>query len=405
MKKRTGIRTFFLAIAFSWIITPGIGSAGSDPPASVVKLIFIHHSTGGNWLAAPNAEQPYGGLGAALMNNNYFVSATNYGWGPEDIGDRTDIPNWPEWFTGSNSGAILAALYAETGQNIEGYGSWPRLATDPGGENRIILFKSCFPNSDLFGEPDDLPGEKPNDQYTVSNAKAVYNNLLTYFQTRRDKLFVVVAAPPLNRNDYASDYQSAEHRAANARAFNNWLVNDWLVGYPYDNVCVFDYFNVLTGENNHHRYFNGAVQHVTATENNFAAYPNDEWDSHPNTAGHSKATEEFVPLLNYYYNRFNTLSELYVSSDDDCGSKSPCYSSIQEAIADAGPGSVIFVKQGTYEESLTLEIPNRVSIKGGYNDAYDQQTANKTIIQGIGQTTIQAPNGSLTFQMLTIKMP
>lgn len=62
-----------------------------DPPASPVKLIFIHHSTGGNWLADPNTDQPYGGLGIALLNNNYFVSATNYGWGPDNIGDRTDI--------------------------------------------------------------------------------------------------------------------------------------------------------------------------------------------------------------------------------------------------------------------------------------------------------------------------
>jgi len=71
-------------------------SASPAPPSEPVKLIFIHHSTGGNWLADPNNDQPYGRLGRALMENNYYVSATNYGWGPEGIGDRTDIPNWPE---------------------------------------------------------------------------------------------------------------------------------------------------------------------------------------------------------------------------------------------------------------------------------------------------------------------
>jgi hypothetical protein len=117
-----------------------------NPPASTVKLIFIHHSTGGNWLADPNQDQPYGGLGMALMNNNYFVSATNYGWGLDNIGDRTDIPHWPEWFTGPNSNEILAALYNESGQNVCGdgmcFGNWSRLGTNPGGENEIILFKS-----------------------------------------------------------------------------------------------------------------------------------------------------------------------------------------------------------------------------------------------------------------------
>jgi hypothetical protein len=53
-----------------------------------MRLIFIHHSTGENWL-----RDDYGELGKALSENNYFVSDTNYGWGPEGIGDRTDIIN------------------------------------------------------------------------------------------------------------------------------------------------------------------------------------------------------------------------------------------------------------------------------------------------------------------------
>ncbi len=289
-----------------------------NPPASPVKLIFIHHSTGGNWLADPNQDQPYGGLGTALMSNNYFVSATNYGWGPDGIGDRTDIPNWPEWFTGPNSSEILTALYAESGQNFGGFGSWPRLSPDPGGENEIVMFKSCFPNSDLWGNPDDPPGSEPNDQLTVSNAKAVYNNILTYFATRQDKLFIVITAPPLMVSE------TAPERAANARAFNNWLRNDWLDGYPYNNVAVFDYYNVLTSngsasrvddpatneepndagwaDGNHHRWWNGAERHTKDIDNNYSAYPSG--DSHPTTAGHQKATAEFVQLLNVFYHRW-----------------------------------------------------------------------------------------------------
>jgi hypothetical protein len=313
-----------IAVFLFFVNSMCLYAAGIDPPASAVKLIFIHHSTGGNWLADPNTDQPYGGLGAALMNNNYFASATNYGWGPDGIGDSTDIPDWPEWFTGANSATILAALYGENNQNVGDFGSWSRLAADPGGENEIVMFKSCFPNSDLYGEPDDPPASEVSDQYTVSNAKAVYNNLLTYFQSRQDKLFVVITAPPQNQNDYASDYQTPEHRAANARAFNNWLINDWLSGYAYNNVAVFDYFNVLTGADNHHRWYNGAVQHVTATNFNFPAYPSGEWDSHPNTTGQMKATTEFVPLLNYYYNRFIEGAGTCLSVGGDLGIWVPC---------------------------------------------------------------------------------
>ncbi len=303
-----------------------------NPPASPVKLIFIHHSTGGNWLADPNDDQPYGGLGRALMNNNYFVSATNYGWGPtwpdqgQPIGSFTDIIHWPVWFTSQYSSTILAALYSENGQNIcnpsspsdDCFGNWPRLATNPGGENEIIMFKSCFPNSDLYGHPNDPPLTEPDDSYTVANAKAVYNKILTYFATRQDKLFIVITAPPMAEGEYLPGDQPPAERAANARAFNNWLVdrqNGWLKNYAHNNVAVFDYYNVLTSNGgnantndlnaetgNHHRWWNNAVQHIQTVANNYAAYPSG--DSHPTTAGHQKATAEFVQLLNVFYHRW-----------------------------------------------------------------------------------------------------
>lgn len=304
-------------------LAQSVGANDPTPPATPVKLIFIHHSTGGNWLADPNADQPHGGLGIALKNNNYFVSATNYGWGPtwpdhgQPIGSFTDIIHWPVWFTSQYSNTILAALYTEDNQNIcnplspsdDCFGDWSRLPTNPGGENEIIMFKSCFPNSDLYGNPDDPPLSEPDDSFTVANAKAVYIKILTYFATRQDKLFIVITAPPLMQSE------TAPKRAANARAFNNWLVNNWLDSYPHNNVAVFDYYNVLTSNGgnanandvgaetgNHHRWWNGAVQHIQTVANNDAAYPSG--DSHPTTAGHQKATAEFVPLLNIYYNRW-----------------------------------------------------------------------------------------------------
>ncbi len=304
MRKKQCVFCFYLSAILILFGAALSGYADTAPPASPVKLIFIHHSTGGNWLADPNADQPYGGLGAALMQNNYYVSATNYGWGPDGagIGDRTDIPNWPEWFTGPDSQAILAALFNETGQNFQEYGAWPRLNADPGGPNAIVLFKSCFPNSDLFGQPADPPAANPNQQFTVSNAKAVYNQILTSFAQHRDKLFVAITAPPQTENGYGEDYQTPAQRAANARAFNNWLLHDWLRDYPYDNVAVFDYYNVLTGADNHHRWQDGSIVHQVATAYNFSAYPSDPWNSHPNTTGQQKATQEFVPLLNHFYN-------------------------------------------------------------------------------------------------------
>jgi len=278
------VRLCLMALSMLLTIPALVGAQTDDPspPAQPVKLIFIHHSTGENWLSDDD-----GGLGRALEANNYFASDTNYGWGPDSIGDRTDITDWPEWFTGPDSNRYLTALYAETGQ----LAPYTRSLPEPSGENQIIMFKSCFPNSNLEGNSNDPPARGWG--LTVSNTKAIYNELLTYFATRHDKLFVVITAPPL---------QDPTH-AANARAFNTWLVEDWLSGYEGNNVAVFDFYNVLTDPDNHHRVRDGAVEHITARGGNTLYYPSNG-DDHPSSAGNRKATGEFVPLLNAYYHRW-----------------------------------------------------------------------------------------------------
>ena len=300
------IPIFFLLLMGGYEDGFGQGELNPNSPNHPVRLVFIHHSTGENWLSDEN-----GGLGIALRDNNYYVSDTNYGWGPDQIGDDTDIGHWWLWFRGPDSSTYLNALYNEEHQNC----SYSRLSTAPLGENEIILFKSCFPNSALRGNPNDpvpsidnnpLRGEDSgSDYHTVANAKGIYIDLLEYFRTRQDKLFIVITAPPLSDPEYA----------ANARAFNQWLVNDWLDDYPFDNVFVFDFYNVLTtnGGNpnrndlgreagNHHRWWNNMVQHQTDGGSNVLAYRSSPGDDHPSQAGNLKATGEFMNLLNVAYN-------------------------------------------------------------------------------------------------------
>ena len=93
----------------------------------------------------------------------------------------------------------------------------------------------------------------------------------------------------------------------------------------------------------------------------------------------------------------------YVSSNGDCGDKEPCYSKIQDAIDNAVTGSVILVKKGIYAESLSLGNTKTLLIKGGYDETYDQPTANTTFIQAPGPTTIKASSGSLKFEMISVK--
>jgi len=306
-----------LTTAVNWQPLP---SGSTAPPAEPVKLIFLHHSSGENWLKDNN-----GGLGIALRDNNYFVSDTNYGWGPvpkegaEPIGSYTDIGDWWTWFRGPKSTEIMNAVYGESGQHA----SYSRLKTDPGGENRIIVFKSCYPNSNLRGTPSDpvppidanpLKGvSSGSNSHSVANAKGIYQDLLPYFQQHQDNLFIVITAPPV----------SNAKNAGNARAFNQWLVNDWLKDYPYKNVAVFDFYNVLTTNGgsaktndldketgNHHRWWQNAIQHTVDTSggpHDITAYATAPGDDHPSKAGNLKATEEFLPLLNLAYNRWQAV--------------------------------------------------------------------------------------------------
>jgi hypothetical protein len=287
-------------------------SGGEAASPSRPKLIFVHHSSGENWLSDEN-----GGLGLALMEHGYFVSDTNYDWGPSlsdlggPIGSFTDTGHWWTWFQGPESGKILQALFVESEQHA----SYSRLEQDPGGENQIILFKSCFPNSALEGSPDDPPTGADNPLrgmdsgsgfQTVANAKGIYVDLLEVFAANPDKLFVAITAPPLQEDETTAE------QAANARAFNRWLATEWLADYPMAKVAVFDFYNVLTSNGgspdqndagassgNHHRLVDGDVEYIydQGSDTSAYAYPG---DSHPTSAGNQKATEEFVPLLDWY---------------------------------------------------------------------------------------------------------
>ena len=256
--------------------------AQTEPPAESIKLIFIHHSCGENWLT-----DGYGNLGRTLGENNYFVSDTNYGWGRHSIGDRTDIVDWQSWFGPGRDERVLSDLYNETNQ----LSSYTRTMSDPGGENQIIMFKSCFPNSDLGGSPDDPP--QAGYDMTVGGAKQIYMEMLDYFSTRPDKMFVAITAPPLLDPTHAQ----------NARAFNQWLVTDWLDGYSGNNVYVFDFHALLTHPDNHHRVINGSIEYINTNGNGTLHYDSGG-DEHPNEIGSQKATDEFVPLLNLYVQRW-----------------------------------------------------------------------------------------------------
>jgi len=274
MKSSMKITAAILVLAICSLSACGGGgssdSTPADPPEpdTVKKIMFINHSCGSNWLANGN-----GNLGAALNANNYYVTESNYGWDAEpgdNLGNNTDTDDWPSWFNDMKMPYVYANNFHSAYANSIG---------DPGGENDIIMFKSCFPLSEVGGSIDD--------------EKEIYDSLLPYFAAHPDKLFVLVTPPG----------ETQVCSSALTRELCDWLVDTgsgWLSEYEGDNVFVFDLYCVLSETDSHHRWIDGHVEHVYA-----ACYdgisPYHDCDDHPNAAGNQKATVEFISLLNHYY--------------------------------------------------------------------------------------------------------
>jgi hypothetical protein len=266
-------------------------------PERQIKLLFIHHSCGGQWLANKGEIKEIipgtclyethpngGGLRSLLQQNNYEVHEASY---KSRIGDKTDVNDWNAKFR-NNMKDILRCDRQDT------------LYTDATVKNNIVIFKSCFPNS-AIGSEGKAPGDPDSPVKTTANYKAAYSKLLSYFSANPDTLFVCVTAPPLVESvpsrsmEFIKKLIGSESTAKaigeRNRRFNNWLKdteNGWLAGYDQNNVVVFDYYDLLTSHG----------------KSNYSLYPtNSGNDSHPSAEGNAIAARDFIPFLNKALNR------------------------------------------------------------------------------------------------------
>lgn len=271
---------------------PDLSGFSAEQPGRPIHVLFIHHSCGGQLLAAPGPDvgeaciyetHPNGGdLRRRLREAGYVVNEASYA---SVVGDRTDMFDWPAKFT-SQVDRILVTRRQD-------------VALPAGERNHVVMFKSCYPNSDFVGEGTE-PGRAEGPDLTLANARAALRALLPTFAAHPDTLFVYVTAPPqapkLPRQaawkwvlkrvlKRGLTPEVLAQRGALARRFNDWVVapEGWLAGYPGSNVVAFDYHDVLTGR--------GASV--------LSRYPSgDGTDSHPSAEGNARAAAELVPLLN-----------------------------------------------------------------------------------------------------------
>ncbi|MBD3257949.1 hypothetical protein GF377_05915 [candidate division GN15 bacterium] len=220
------------------------------------RMVFVHHSVGRNWLSE-------GGLRDSLAARGIAIRSVTRG---NPVGDSTDFCHWLPKF--KNNLDDIIHFDAPPNQPYAG----PE-------ENEIIMFKSCYPNSDIVAEGEE-PGDPNVPTATIANYKAVMGKLESIFAEHPNKTFIHVTTPPL------AEERTTPENAARARVFNNWVVENLVSEYEKNtgqsNLLVFDLYGVLADED------------TNCLRDAFKRRPN---DSHPNKAGSRAATKAFMKFL------------------------------------------------------------------------------------------------------------
>lgn len=259
-----------------------LAGVSSEPPKSPLDILFIHHSIGGALLAAPGPSESIasciwrshpegGGLREALEKQGYVVHEASYG---SEVGDATDRADWLPKFRDKMDRVLSCDLNDQPLPN--------------GQRNRIVVFKSCYPENFIESEA------------ALSRAEGDLSSLLPVFAGYPDVLFVHLTSPPVAPSVPASPLwkqlarkvmgkpqplAKLEKTGPLARKLANWTTNPngWLKDYPNKNVVAFDLYDVLTDHG----------------KSDFLAYPTGGGlDSHPSRQGNLRVTEELVPFIN-----------------------------------------------------------------------------------------------------------
>ena len=384
--------------------------------ATTDDLVFIHHSCGEDWLDR--------GLHNALLAKSYIDERNDITYGtdmPPDAGrpdslastpgDNTNMNHWIRWFNDYLEG-------------VKAHGC-------ADGENKIIMFKSCYPANNI-GSDGTEPGDPFDSSQTTANYKAVfqhpngpghtytrgghtYRPLEDIFAGNPNTLFIYVASPPCH---YAPEDGTDDDEAHRARLFYAWVKGQWLNSYNtahpgLNNVAVFDWFDLLAYPDNHPDHPNRLR----------AEYGGTTGDSHPNEAADIYTTQVFATnptnFIDTAWNAFSTAAPATVCVDAanttgvEDGSTEHPYTTIQAAIDAVPDGGTVKVARDTYRENIVV-VGKSVTIQGGYpgGTAYPapgdfddgnrdpNPASNNTVIDGGGSAVLCQGGGSPASQLV-----
>ena len=190
-----------------------LDSSAVTSTGRLTNVIFLHHSTGENLIAQGGVREAFSVAGYDFWDHGYNSQGLTRpdgapaGYSYNIPGDNTDPDGLVHLFS--------QRLYP-----------WPFNAFSGLTQHEVIIFKSCFPVSNITTEAQ------------LEQYETYYLQMRDVMDQHLDRVFVVMTPPPLNPS--ATDAAAA----VRARTFAEWLKSDeFLKGHS--NVYTFDFFGLL----------------------------------------------------------------------------------------------------------------------------------------------------------------
>jgi hypothetical protein len=251
-----------------------------------VRIIFLHHSVGQGLIDQGGVREGLAALGYEFYDHGYNGDGLRLADGSY-TGTNFDIPDDN---TDPNG---LAVLFAQPLHDPPD-NAFSRLM-----QYDVIIFKSCFPNSNI------------GDDEQLAQDKSYYLSIRDRIDQYPDKLFIAVTQPPQVPGSSNRD------EARRARALADWLASDeFLAGHP--NLRAFDFFGQLAGDDNFLR----------------REYRIDNEDAHPNEQANQEIGPRFVEFIDQAIRGFAPAAQRPTSSPLAQPTEAP---PVEEATSESPP--------------------------------------------------------------------
>ncbi len=217
------------------------------------RIIFLHHSTGGNVYNYPAKGVPqwFSEYNSA-HGTNFQISDR---WYPAD--NNMPIDYYQEWIDGTGLDSLT--------QDYD-----------------VIVWKHCYPASDVNVNTGNID---PSSSYqSIENYKAIYRLLRGKMDSFPDKIFIVWTIPPRHRL-YGPSSGDTIGNAERARSFTFWVKDTFLnEDGEHPNIYIFDFRGIVADSDNLFLKYEYERSH-TGT------------DSHPNDSANNVAGPQFAQFI------------------------------------------------------------------------------------------------------------